>query len=79
MKCPQCYTRMTEGYIPTGGGVFFFRKEERPGFFPFAEALPATSSWLRRAKLEAYRCAQCELVLFRYGQTVEEPREFKHR
>ncbi len=79
MHCPQCHSRMQSGYIPTGGGIFWFRKQERPDIFPFARALPGTSAWLRRAKLEAYHCNRCELVLFRYGKTVDDPRSFQHR
>ena len=70
---------MQEGYIPTGGGIFWFRAREGTELFPMANALPATSSWFRRAKLEAYRCPRCQLVTFRYGKQVEETRDLQHR
>ena len=79
MICPECHSRMQNGYIPTSGGIVWFRKEEREGMFPFAKALRGTSSWFRRAKLEAYHCKGCELVLFRYGRTVEDPQRFQHQ
>ena len=79
MNCPECHTSMQEGYIPTGGGIHWFRAREDTDLFPTAEALPATSAWFRRAKLEAYRCPRCQLVTFRYGKQVEDVRDFRHR
>ena len=78
MQCPQCHTTMENGYIPTGGGINWFRHREA-GLFPFAVALPGTSSWFRKAKLEAYRCVRCELVVIRYGKQVDDTHGFKHR
>ncbi|MCC7145435.1 MAG: hypothetical protein IT443_03240 [Phycisphaeraceae bacterium] len=73
MKCPECGTKMLEGFIPTHGGVYWFTKGERHGFLSFARALPGTTSWFRLAKMEAYRCPSCRLVTFRYGQTYKDP------
>lgn len=72
MKCPECQSKMQEGFIPTGGGIFWFRKNQPHGTLEFAQYLPGTFTWMRRAKLEAYRCPRCRLVLFRYGQHVPE-------
>jgi hypothetical protein len=64
---------MTDGYVPAQRGIFFHRKgENTEQLFDFAEALPATSAWLRRAKLEAYLCKKCNLVIFRYGKALHE-------
>ena len=79
MNCPQCHSSMQDGFIPAGGGIFWFRREPDPQLFAFAKALPGTSSWFRRAKLEAYRCPRCELVLFRYGKQVPDPKTFTHK
>ena len=78
MQCPQCHTAMQNGYIPTGGGINWFRHRESD-LFPFAVALPGTSSWFRKAKLEAYRCSRCELIIFRYGKQVDDEQGFQHR
>ncbi len=75
LRCPQCGVRMRHGYIPTGGGILWFDHPHRPGILPFARALAGTSSWFRRAKLEAYHCPTCQLVTFRYGRNVEDPFE----
>jgi ribosomal protein S27AE len=75
LSCPQCGVRMSHGYIPTGGGIFWFDHPHQPGIVPFARALEGTSAWYRRAKLEAYHCPRCHLVTFRYGQTVPDESE----
>lgn len=75
LRCPQCGTAMRSGYIPTGGGIFWFDHPHRPGLVPFAKALEGTSTWFRRARLEAYHCPKCRLVTFRYGRTVADPFE----
>jgi hypothetical protein len=74
MKCPECHAAMEEGTIPTGGGMFWYRKRQPSGLNVFAKALPGTFAWFRRARLEAYHCARCRFVLFRYGQQVDENR-----
>ncbi len=79
MNCPQCHTTMQNGYIPTGGGIFWFGHQSGSDLFPMARALPGTSTWLRRAKLEAYHCTRCNLVTFRYGRQVDETETFRHR
>ena len=78
MKCPECHGAMETGFIPTGGGIFWFRQRRAPDLFSFAKSLPGTSSWFRGAKLEAYRCPRCELVLFRYGKQIEDTQSFRH-
>ncbi len=70
---------MQNGFIPAGGGIHWFQHEPCTDLFPFAQALPGTSTWFRRAKLEAYRCTVCQLVLFRYGKQVYDTDDFKHR
>ncbi len=79
MKCPECHTSMTPGFIPTSGGLHFYRAQEDTELSLYAQALPGTSAWFRRAKLEAYRCNRCHLVLFRYGKQIEDTRTFQHK
>ncbi|MEX0653130.1 MAG: PF20097 family protein [Phycisphaeraceae bacterium] len=68
-RCPQCHAQMEEGYIPTAGGLHWYRRRESSGL-DFAEALPGTFSWDRRTRLPAWRCKRCHLIAFRYGQGV---------
>lgn len=79
MQCPECKTRMDDGYVPARGGIFWHRKGEKPGLFSFAKGLPGTAAWLRTAKLEAYHCPRCRLILFRYGKTIEQIGDFEHK
>lgn len=79
MKYPGCHATMQNGYIPTGGGIFWFRHNAGSELLPFAKVLPGTSSWFRWAKLEAYHCSKCHLVMFRYGKQVEQTGGFEHR
>lgn len=60
---------MEEGYIPTGGGMHWFRKREGSSV-DFAEALPGTFTWFRRVRLPAWRCKKCKIITFRYGEEV---------
>ncbi len=79
MLCPKCHNKMQEGFVPTGGGMFWFRKGQPHGSVEFARYLPGTFTWERRHKLPAYHCPGCQLVMFRYGkhapETPEEPTE----
>ncbi|MEX0777647.1 MAG: PF20097 family protein [Phycisphaeraceae bacterium] len=79
MRCPECHTTMQNGFIPTGGGMFWFRKDQPLGSVEFATDVPGTFTWMRRAKLEAYRCPRCSLITFRYGKQVQTPESFEHR
>ncbi|MFA9479252.1 PF20097 family protein [Phycisphaerales bacterium AB-hyl4] len=60
---------MEEGFIPTAGGLHWYRRRETSGT-DFAEALPGTFSWDRRSRLPAWRCKKCHIVAFRYGHGV---------
>ncbi|MFP4145817.1 MAG: PF20097 family protein [Phycisphaeraceae bacterium] len=71
VRCPTCHARMEEGFVPTGGGMQWYRK--RDGGVAFAESLPGTITWLRRARLPAWRCRKCQYVLLRYGEALPPP------
>jgi len=74
VRCPMCHARMTEGFIPTGGGMHWLRRRDASGV-EFAESLPGTFAWFRRTRLPAWRCKKCELVLFRYGRHIQQQLE----
>lgn len=68
-RCPQCNALMEEGYIPTGGGMHWYRRRDG-STSDFAESLPGTFSWDRRSRLPAWRCKKCHIVAFRYGHGI---------
>lgn len=76
MTCPECHSLMINGFVAAREGVFFFRGEMDNWF---AEALPETTAFLRRAMLEAYKCPRCRFVLIRYGKQVDDPKTFEHQ
>lgn len=65
-RCPHCHALMEDGFIPTAGGLHWYRRRESAGM-DFAEALPGTFSWDRRTRLPAWRCKKCHIIAFRYG------------
>lgn len=79
MLCPECHSPMTNGFVPAREGIFFFRGQPQPDIAFFAESLPNTSAFLRRAMLEAYKCTRCQLILIRYGKQVDDPKTFEHK
>ena len=64
---------MEHGFIPTGGGMHWFRKRDASAT-DFAEHIPGTHAWLRSARLPAWRCRKCAMILFRYGESAAVPR-----
>ena len=79
MTCPDCHSAMIAGFVLAREGLFFFRTGGEADLSLFAEALPETAAWMRRAYLEAYKCPACQLVLIRYGRQIEEPEKFEHK
>jgi hypothetical protein len=64
---------MAEGYVPTvSDGLMWFPREKSPRINPMAQALPGTQAWLRYARLHAWRCDGCNLVLIQYGKQMQE-------
>ncbi|MEX0886736.1 MAG: PF20097 family protein [Phycisphaeraceae bacterium] len=71
MRCPGCKSAMEPGYLPTGGGMHWFRRTATATGVAFAESIPGTFSWLRRARLPAWRCKKCQFITFRYGAQIQ--------
>lgn len=67
MQCPECGSPMTEGFIPTTGGITWRDKGESTGIPTIISGLPGTIFWLKRPKLHAFRCRKCKNVLFKHG------------
>ena len=71
LRCPRCAAPMEPGYLPTGGGMHWFRRSDSDAGVGFAESIPGTFSWMRRARLPAWRCKRCQVIAFRYGAEVQ--------
>ena len=73
VPCPQCSAQMSEENIPTvTEGIFWFPRDQAPRVNPMAQSLPNTSAWMRYARLHAWRCESCAVVLFKNGRQMQE-------
>ncbi len=68
IDCPKCGLIMTEGYLPTVGGVCWREKDDPVGIPTILSGLPGTTFWARRPKLHAFHCKGCEIITFKYGK-----------
>lgn len=66
--CPRCREEMTEGYIPTAGGITWRNRDDPVGIPTILTGLPGTKFFLKRPRLHAYRCESCRIVTFKYGK-----------
>lgn len=67
LECPKCGAHMTEGYMPTVGGVAWRDREDPIGIPTMFTGLPGTAFWIKRPALHAYRCEPCRIIIFKYG------------
>lgn len=67
LTCPRCGAPMTEGYMPTVGGVSWRDRDDPIGIPSMFTGLEGTTFWLKRPALHAYRCAHCRIITFKYG------------
>ncbi|MFI5323525.1 MAG: PF20097 family protein [Thermodesulfobacteriota bacterium] len=67
LDCPKCGAPMTEGYMPTVGGVSWRDRRDPVGIPTMLNGLPGTTFCVKRPKLHAYRCETCCIIIFRYG------------
>ena len=67
LRCPRCKSLMQTGFLPVSGGMHFIRGDGKAAS-QFAEDLPGTHAVMRSNRLLAWRCKQCEIVVFRYGR-----------
>lgn len=66
--CPKCGSTMTEGYMPTVGGVTWRDRDEAIGIPTMFTGLHGTTFWVKRPLLHAFHCRQCEIITFKYGK-----------
>jgi len=67
-KCPKCGINMTEGYMPTVGGVAWRDSDQPIGIPTMLTGLPGTTFWVKRPLLHAFNCKECEIITFKYGK-----------
>jgi len=65
--CPRCNKTMAEGYMPTVGGVSWRDNNQPIGIPTILNGLPGTTFWVKRPLLHAFRCRDCEIIIFKYG------------
>ena len=67
LACPKCGAPMTEGYMPTVGGVSWRDRDDPIGIPSMFTGLKGTTFWIKRPALHAYRCERCRIITFKYG------------
>lgn len=65
--CPSCGSDMAEGYVPATGGLAWREPDEPVGLPTIFSGLPGTVFWLRRPRLQAFRCEECQVLTLKYG------------
>ena len=66
MKCPKCGEEMSHGYITgKGAGLRWTEKEKTKTLFAGSK-LRKKIDWWNAPSLEAARCAECKIGVFRY-------------
>lgn len=74
VKCPKCNGEMDKGFI---GAWYIFWSDKQHWVFwrnPSKKDLLVGSGWTAK-NLDAFRCKECELVLFNYGYVPSPPSE----
>jgi len=69
LKCPECGQPMEPGYF-LGKGVYWRKWGEKPyTSWGLPVSLPGTAAaFVGTNKIGGFRCADCELIVFRYGK-----------
>ena len=66
--CPECGSRMIEGYIPGVGGINWRERNEPVGLPNMLTGLPGTVFWNKRPILHAFNCKECGVITFKYNK-----------
>ncbi len=66
-SCPRCGNPMTEGYLPTVGGVTWRDRTDPIGIPSMFTGLPGTTHKIKRPALHAFHCKPCQIITFAYG------------
>ena len=66
--CPRCGSKMEKGFIGVWRGIFWSKEKHTTIWkLPFGNDMIFRAS-LKNPMIEAYRCKQCKLIIFRYGE-----------
>ena len=65
IKCPKCGKEMSHGYI-AGKGMLWWTQQEKTKTLFRAKWLKKKVDWWNAPTLEAVRCEECKIGLFRY-------------
>lgn len=72
MKCPYCQKEMTEGFIPNGGNVDWYEKDDDA--LPLMGGMPLSPTPVFKfTKIEAWHCADCHMVIVPVKEEFEGP------
>ena len=63
--CPACGRKMEKGYIFTGMRIWW--NKEKPGLLTHEKEEALVESIWSGTRIEAYRCPDCKIVVFSYG------------
>ena len=72
LACPRCGSQMSEGYMPTVGGVSWRDRDEPIGIPTILNGLRGTTFWVKRPLLHGFHCKSCEIITFKYGKDRSE-------
>jgi hypothetical protein len=68
LVCPECGEPMEAGYVTTGARMYWRNWSDRSWLVWPSDGIAGTrASFVGSNKLTGFRCASCELVVFRYG------------
>lgn len=68
LACPECGRPMEPGYVTVGARLYWRKWHDRSWLVSSAEGIPSTHpAFVGTNKLSGFRCALCELIIFRYG------------
>lgn len=66
-NCPECGETMESGFIASSASLFWRHWSNRKWLLRGNESLSKTSSVFGINKLSGFRCVDCEVVTFAYG------------
>ena len=67
-SCPECGKTMEAGYIASSASLYWRKWNNQNWLLRGNESLSKTSSVFGINKLSGFRCGDCEIVLFAYGE-----------
>ncbi len=71
MKCPSCNSDMKKGWIPLARGLTWKELGEGSKVSSLKGNIQGIEVGLRVKKLFAYRCDECKIISFYFGEKAE--------